>query len=105
MLEGKADLIRACRLREMEVTERPLNLLISQVEAEGGLDGMTVRLEADCIRGMPGDSVCSITFSGNLGHLLAVLERVWPTKPRRHLRVKRSHGPEAAAAAEEHEEA
>lgn len=80
MLLGKADLIQACLKREMKVEDRPLNLLMSQVEAEGQLDGMAVHLEADVIRGMPGDSLCSITFTGNLGQLLAVLERVWPLK-------------------------
>ncbi|MCG0238148.1 MAG: hypothetical protein L6E13_02445 [Firmicutes bacterium] len=83
MIEGKADLIHACRCRGMRVTETPLNLLETLVEADGGLDGMEVRLRLVCISGLPGESEGTMTLKGNLGQILAVLERLWPALERR----------------------
>lgn len=83
MLEGKSDLIHACRSRGMRVSETPLNLLETLVEADGGLDGMDVRLQLVCVSGLPGDSEGTVTLKGNLGQLLAVLERLWPALERR----------------------
>lgn len=82
MIEGKADLLKACKHRKMKVTEIPANLLETQVHAEGILDGMEVRVDADCIAGMPVESRGTITVSGNLAQLLAVLARVWPAPPK-----------------------
>lgn len=81
MIEGKADLMDACRQRQMKVAERAENLLESRVKASGNLDGMVVRIDADCISGMPGESRGVISFHGNLTQLLAVLNRTWPTLP------------------------
>lgn len=81
MIEGKTDLLEACRRRRMKVAERAVNLLESRVSAEGNLDGMEVRLSVNCISGLPGESVGSISFRGNLTQLLSVLARVWPTPP------------------------
>ena len=81
MTEGKADLLEACRYRKMKAAEKPANLLESRVKAEGNLDGMDVRVDMHCITGMPGESSGMITFRGNLGHILAVLARVWPVMP------------------------
>ncbi len=81
MIEGKADLLDACRRRRMKVAERAVNLLESRVSAEGNLDGMEVRLSANCISGLPGESEGSISFRGNLTQLLSVLGRVWPAPP------------------------
>lgn len=83
MIEGKADLAGACRSRGMRVTETTLNLLETLVEADGTLDGMELRLEVNCIAGMPGDSTGTMTLKGNLGQVLAVLERLWPALERR----------------------
>jgi len=82
LIEGKADLLKACKHRKMKVTEIPANLLETRVHAEGILDGMEVRVDADCIAGMPGESRGTITVSGNLAQLLAVLARVWPAAPK-----------------------
>jgi hypothetical protein len=81
LLEGKTDLLEACRHRKLKVAETPANLLETQVKAEGILDGMDVRIEMHCIAGMPGDSQGSILIQGNLGQILAVLERLWPVPP------------------------
>lgn len=83
MLEGKADLIDACRSRGMRVTETPINLLEALVEAEGVLDGMDLTLSVHCVSGLPGESTGTLTLKGNLGHILAVLERLWPALERR----------------------
>lgn len=83
MIEGKADLIGACRNRGMRIHETLLNLLETQVEAEGTLDGMELKLEVNCVAGMPGDSTGTVTLKGNLGQVLAVLERLWPALERR----------------------
>ncbi|BAD39218.1 hypothetical protein [Symbiobacterium thermophilum] len=81
MLEGKEALLNACRKRNMRVCETPINLLESDVQAEGNLDGMEVALEMNVISGMPGESRGTLTFQGNLSSLLAVLARVWPVPP------------------------
>lgn len=81
MIEGKADLLEACRQRKMKVTEKPANLLETRVKAEANLDGMDVRFDVNCISGMPGESQGTITFRGNLGQLLSVLGRIWPAPP------------------------
>jgi len=65
----------------MKFCETPVNLLESDVHAEGNLDGMGVALDLNCISGMPGESQGTITFQGNLTSLLAVLARVWPVPP------------------------
>ncbi len=82
MIEGKDDLIEACRIRGMRMNETTINLLETLVEAEGGLDGMDLRLVIQCVSGMPGESSGSVTLRGNLGQLLAVLERLWPALER-----------------------
>lgn len=82
MIEGKADLLEACRARGMRVTETTINLLESLLEAEGNLDGMDLRVAAHCINGLPGESMGSVTLHGNLGQLLAVLARLWPALER-----------------------
>lgn len=82
MIEGKADLIEACRTRGMRVNETAINLLETLVEADGGLDGMDLRLVVQCVNGMPGESIGSVTLRGNLGQLLAALERLWPALER-----------------------
>lgn len=81
MLEGKADVVEACRSRKMKLTEKPANLLEVRLKAEGVLDGMEVRVDVNCISGLPGDSQGSVTFHGNLAQLLSVLSRVWPVPP------------------------
>lgn len=81
MSEGKADLIEACRHRKMKISEKPANLLETRVRSEGNLDGMDLRLEMNCISGMPGESTGSLTLRGNLAQLLSVLSRVWPVLP------------------------
>jgi hypothetical protein len=81
LIEGKADLLEACKHRKMKVVEKPANLLESRVTAEGILDGMDVRVDVHCITGMPGESQGAITFRGNLAQVLAVLARVWPAAP------------------------
>jgi len=81
LIEGKADLLQACRKRRMKVAERAVNLLESRVSAEGNLDGMEVRLGVNCICGLPGESEGSIILKGNLAQLLSVLARVWPAPP------------------------
>ncbi|MGE5672869.1 MAG: hypothetical protein ACM3XM_03155 [Mycobacterium leprae] len=78
MLDAKADLRAACRRRNMKLTERPVNLLESRLKAEGILDGMDVRIDLNCINGMPAESQGSITLQGNVTQLLSVLARVWP---------------------------
>lgn len=83
MLEGKGDLVGACRARGMRVSETSLNLLETLVEADGVLDGMDLKLEMQCITGMPGESLGTVTVKGNLGQVLAVLERLWPALQRR----------------------
>lgn len=83
LIEGKGDLVGACRARGMRVNETSLNLLETQVEADGTLDGMDFKLDVCCIAGMPGDSTGTVTLKGNLGQLLAVLERLWPALERR----------------------
>ncbi|BDG59109.1 hypothetical protein [Caldinitratiruptor microaerophilus] len=83
MIEGKSDLVGACRTRGMRVAETPVNLLESVVEADGVLDGMEVRVEVHCVAGLPGDSTGTVTLKGNLGQVLAVLERLWPALQRR----------------------
>lgn len=82
MIEGKADLIEACRARGMRVNETTINLLETLLEADGGLDGMDLRLVAHCVSGLPGESLGTVTLRGNLGQLLAVLERLWPALER-----------------------
>lgn len=62
----------------MRVAETPINLLETVVEADGVLDGMDLRLEVHCVSGLPGESVGTVTLRGNLGQVLAVLERLWP---------------------------
>jgi len=79
LTEGKADLMEACRNRKMKVAEKPANLLETRVKAEGTLDGMDVRVDVNCISGMPGESTGTVTFRGNLAQIRAVLSRVWPT--------------------------
>jgi len=81
LIEGKDSLVAACRQRKMKIGEAPVNLLETDVRAEGNLDGMEVVLDLTCISGMPGDSQGSITIQGNLTALLAVLARVWPVPP------------------------
>lgn len=81
LIEGKAELIDACRHRRMQVAEKPINLLQTKIKADGILDGMDVQVLMDCITGMPGDSQGSVTLRGNLGQILAVLSRVWPAAP------------------------
>lgn len=81
MIEGKADLLEACRHRKMKVAEKPANLLETRLKAEGVLDGMDVRVDVNCISGMPGESDGTVTFRGNIAQLMAVLGRVWPTLP------------------------
>lgn len=81
MIEGKDALLEACRRRKMKLKVKEANLLESRVSAEGNLDGMDVRLIANCISGMPGESEGSITIKGNLAQLLSVLGRVWPAAP------------------------
>jgi len=78
LIEGKADLMEACRLRRMKVIEQPTNLLEARVQSAGNLDGMKVRVDVNCISGMPGDSPGIISFHGNLTQLMSVLNRVWP---------------------------
>ena len=65
----------------MKVAEKPANLLETRLRAEGVLDGMDVRVDVNCITGMPGESEGSVTFRGNLSQLMAVLQRVWPSLP------------------------
>lgn len=86
LIEGKDSLIAACRQRKMKISEAPVNLLETDVRAEGNLDGMDVALDLSCITGMPGESQGSITIQGNLTTLLAVLARVWPV-PAEHKEV------------------
>jgi hypothetical protein len=81
LFDGKAELVDACRSRKMQVDEKPLNLLETKVKAAGVLDGMQVRVLMECICGMPGESQGSVTLRGNLGQILAVLHRVWPSLP------------------------
>jgi hypothetical protein len=81
LLEGKADLLEACKNRKMKVSEKPANLLETRLRAEGTLDGMDVRVDVNCISGMPGESAGTVTFKGNLAQIMAVLARVWPTLP------------------------
>jgi len=81
LIEGKADLLKACKHRKMKVTETPINLLQTRIRAEGILDGMEVQIDSDCIAGMPGESMGTLTVRGNLAQLLAVLARVWPAPP------------------------
>lgn len=81
MIEGKADLLEACRRRKMKFAEEPANLLETRIKAEGTLDGMDVQVDINCITGMPGESEGTVSFSGNLAQILAVLARVWPTPP------------------------
>lgn len=81
MIEGKEALVAACCQRKMKVSETPVNLLETSVQAEGNLDGMEVQMALTSITGMPGESEGTITFHGNLTQLLAVLARVWPTLP------------------------
>jgi hypothetical protein len=81
LLEGKADLLEACKNRKMKVSEKPANLLETRLRAEGTLDGMDVRVDVNCISGMPGESAGTVTFKGNLAQIMAVLTRVWPTLP------------------------
>lgn len=81
LLEGKPSLVGACQHRRMKVAERPANLLETRIEAEGILDGMDVRVDVNCISGMPGDSEGTVTIRGNLGQILSVLGRVWPAAP------------------------
>lgn len=81
MIEGKADLLEACRNRKMKVAEKPANLLETRLKAQGTLDGMDVRVDVNCISGMPGDSTGTVTFRGNLAQIMAVLARVWPAQP------------------------
>ncbi|HEY3364451.1 MAG TPA: hypothetical protein VGK74_05315 [Symbiobacteriaceae bacterium] len=78
MYTGKTDVVEACRNRKMKTTEKPVNLLEVRIKAEGILDGMDVRVDMNCISGMPGESQGSVTFQGNLAQLLSVLARVWP---------------------------
>jgi len=79
LIEGKADLMEACRLRRMKVVEQTTNLLEARVQSAGNLDGMKVRVDVNCISGMPGESPGTISFHGNLTQLISVLNRVWPT--------------------------
>lgn len=79
MIDGKADLLEACRSRKMKLIAKKRNLLETRVKAEGILDGMTVRLDMNCITGMPGESQGTFVLQGNLGQLLSVLARIWPT--------------------------
>jgi hypothetical protein len=65
----------------MKVNESPANLLETQVQAQGNLDGMEVNLSLNYILGMPGDSQGTLVFQGNVTQLLCVLSRVWPTLP------------------------
>lgn len=81
MIEGKADFLDACRQRKLKISERPANLLETKVKADGNLDGMDVRVDLNCISGMPGESQGTITFRGNLAQIMSVLARVWPTLP------------------------
>lgn len=81
LTEGKADLLEACRHRKMKVAEKPANLLETRIHADGILDGMSVRVDVNCISGMPGESEGTITVRGNLAQILAVLGRVWPGAP------------------------
>ncbi len=78
MIEGKADLIDACRMRRMKVVEQQANLLEARVQSAGNLDGMKMRVDVNCISGMPADSPGIISFHGNLTQLMSVLNRVWP---------------------------
>ncbi|MDB4893884.1 MAG: hypothetical protein JWN15_146 [Firmicutes bacterium] len=81
MSEGKADLLEACKHRKMKVTETPANLLEARLKAKGTLDGMDVRIDTNCISGMPGESMGAVTIRGNLAQILSVLARVWPAAP------------------------
>jgi hypothetical protein len=81
LLEGKDDMIEACRQRRMKVAEKASNLLETRIKADGALDGMDVRVDMNCISGMPGESHGTLTLSGNLGQLLSVLARIWPAAP------------------------
>jgi hypothetical protein len=81
LIEGRADLLEACRHRKMKVAEKPANLLETRLKAEGVLDGMDVHVDMNCIAGMPGESHGAVTFRGNLAQILAVLGRVWPGPP------------------------
>lgn len=81
MIEGKANLLKACKHRKMKVSETPTNLLQTRVQAVGVLDGMEVHIDSDCIAGMPGESMGTLTVRGNLAQLLAVLARIWPAPP------------------------
>lgn len=65
----------------MKVAEKSANLLETRIKAEGVLDGMDVRVDINCINGMPGESEGTVTFRGNLAQLLSVLARVWPAAP------------------------
>jgi hypothetical protein len=81
LTEGKADLLDACKHRKMKVAETSANLLETRVRSEGTLDGMEIRIDANCISGFPGESRGAITIRGNLAQLLSVLARVWPAAP------------------------
>lgn len=81
MIEGKDDLLEACRRRKMKLRVKAANLLESRIAAEGNLDGMDVRLIVNYICGMPGESEGTITIKGNVAQLLSVLARVWPAAP------------------------
>ncbi len=65
----------------MRITEEPTNLLETRILADGVLDGMELRVDVNCITGMPGESEGTVTIRGNLAQILAVLKRVWPTLP------------------------
>lgn len=81
MIEGKKTLLRACHRRKMKVSEEPANLLETDIQAAGNLDGMAVELDVRVISGMPGESQGTVSFTGNLTQLLAVLDRIWPIPP------------------------
>jgi hypothetical protein len=81
LIEGKAALLDAFRQRKMKVAEKPANLLETRLKADGVLDGMDVRVDANCITGMPGESRGTVTLRGNVTQIMAVLARVWPTLP------------------------
>ena len=81
LIEGKTNLLEACRHRKMKVAEKPANLLETRIKAEGVLDGMEVRVDMNCISGMPAESHGTVTFKGNLAQLMSVLGRIWPSAP------------------------
>lgn len=81
MIGGKSDLLEACKHRKMKIAEKPTNLLETRIKAEGILDGMEIRIDTNCISGLPGESKGSVTIRGNLAQVLAVLDRVWPAAP------------------------